>query len=43
MFMFRGSQSMLMILIFDSESEELFEKICEIFSFPNYNTMFIFI
>lgn len=34
---------MLVILIFDPESEELFEKICELFSFLNYNTMFIFI
>lgn len=41
MFMFRGSQ--LEILIFDPESEEMFEKICELFSFLNYNTMFIFI
>lgn len=27
-----------MILMFDPQSEELFAKFCELFSFPNYNT-----
>lgn len=40
-FMFRGSQSKLMILMLDSKTEELFAKFCELCGFSNYNTMFI--